>query len=680
VHFSTGTDEHGMKIQRKAEKEGKRPQDYVDEMSAHFRDLCAALGISYDDFIRTTEPRHVRVAQEIFRLIQAKGDIYKGVYEGLYCVDCETFYTRKDLRDGKCPVHGREPECISEESYFFRMGKYRERLIEHIKSNPDFIRPEAKRNEILNRLSEPLKDLSVTRTSFTWGIPVLSDRKHIQYVWMDALINYLSTVGWPGEMSRKYWPADVHLIGKDIVWHHTVIWGSILMAAGIELPRTVFVHGFVNIGGEKMSKSGGAVVDPVGLANEYSPDALRYFLLSEIPFGEDGDFSEESLMGRNNGELADNLGNLVNRVLTFIASRHGGRVPAPKSHDALDDMLIRNMEETCRNAAALMDSLKLQEALNCIMRLSKSGNEYFQAKKPWAGNPENCLYIGASLVRGLAIMISPFIPFGAQRMWAMLGLPGDVHRQSWDSAPALEIKAGHAIGKPEPLFAKYKAGEAPAARKQERDMRVAVDGEVAAIGVKAAAAVILGVKVKRKHAGLEKLKEQAARDFAPDGKIIEGYRRIYGRLGLSGVKNPIENLAGIMSKSGRLPTINTVVDSYNVVAAKRSLSVGAHDLDRLEGNTVRFRLTDGTEEYVPLGADAPAKIGKGEYAATDGKRVICRLDVKQSEHTKITAGTRNILVYVQGNEATPDAYILEALREICSNITDFCGGTAKVLR
>ncbi len=451
VHFSTGTDEHGLKIQRCAEKEKRTPKHYVDEMSAHFRELCSALNISYDDFIRTTEERHVRTAQEIFRRIYAKGEIYKGVYEGLYCVDCETYYTRKDLVGDKCPVHGTEPDVVREESYFFQMGKYRERLIDHIRKNPSFIMPESKRNEIMSRLKEPLKDLSVSRASFDWGVKVPIDAKHVQYVWMDALVNYLSTVGWPGGKSKGFWPAAMHVIGKDIVWHHTVIWGSILMAAGVELPKTVYVHGFVNVKGQKMSKSRGTVVDPMKLVDEYSADALRYFLISEIPFGDDGDFSVESLVARNNGELADNLGNLVNRILTFVA-RKGGKVPMPIGFDDLDRQVEGRIREHVSNAGSLMDSMNLQGALDEVMKLVKFGNEYFQRKEPWKKDYENCLYLGTNMLRSIAISVSPFIPESAEKIWKFLGMKG----QDWESAGKLMVKDGHAIGKPEPLFAKYR--------------------------------------------------------------------------------------------------------------------------------------------------------------------------------------------------------------------------------
>ncbi|MBN1896707.1 MAG: methionine--tRNA ligase [Candidatus Aenigmarchaeota archaeon] len=452
VHFSTGTDEHGMKIQRCAEREKKTPKEYVDGMVEYFKALCDALNISQDDFIRTTDDKHRKTAQGIFKGIFDKGEIYKGSYEGLYCVDCETYYTEKDLRDGKCPVHGTAPDNVSEESYFFQMGKYREKLLEHIRKHPDFIQPDSKRNEIVNRLMNPLKDLSVSRTSFSWGVPVPIDENHVQYVWMDALINYLSTVGWPSPKAKEFWPTAVHIIGKDIVWHHTVIWGSILMAAGIPLPKTVYVHGFVNIKGAKMSKSSGTVVDPVGLAEKYGADPLRYFLVSEIPFGDDGDFSVESLVTRNNDELLNNLGNLVNRVLTFIYNKNGGNVTEHKDFDSADKALIKSMESYPKKVAKYIDDFNLQAALDGIMKLSKEGNEYFQQKEPWKNDYSNCLYIGANLLRSLAIMLSPFIPESAEKIWKYLNLPGSVHKQKWESAAKLDVKGKHKINKPEPLF------------------------------------------------------------------------------------------------------------------------------------------------------------------------------------------------------------------------------------
>ncbi|MFH1210901.1 MAG: class I tRNA ligase family protein, partial [archaeon] len=280
VHFSTGTDEHGLKIQKAAIAAGKTPKQFVDELVKYFKDLCSLYSISYDDFIRTTEERHKKSVYALFKKLKARGDIYKGSYEGLYCVDCETFYTDKDLIDGLCPFHGTIPQLKREEGYFFRMSKYQKDLIDYIRHSETFILPSAKKKEILNRLADPLKDLSITRSSFDWGIPYPDDKKHVFYVWLDALTNYLTTIGYPSEKYKKFWPADMHVIAADIAWHHTVIWGSMLMSAKVKLPKTVFVHGFIKADNNvKMSKSLGNVVDPFELIKHYPADSVRYFLI-----------------------------------------------------------------------------------------------------------------------------------------------------------------------------------------------------------------------------------------------------------------------------------------------------------------------------------------------------------------------------------------------------------------
>lgn len=466
VYFSTGTDEHGLKIQRCAEREGKTPKVFVDEMSQHFKEMCEKLGISYDDFIRTTEKRHEKVAQDVFKKLWEKKEIYKDRYKGLYCVECETFYSKGDLIDGKCPVHKKEPDFVDEENYFFKMSKYRDKLVEHIKKNKNFIIPEPKRIEILNRLKEPLKDLSVSRTSFKWGIPVPIDDKHVQYVWMDALLNYISTIDYPdGEKFKKFWPADVHLIGKDIVWHHTVIWGSILMALGLQLPKTVMVHGFITVEGQKMSKSIGNVVNPMDLIKEYGADVVRYYLLNEIPTFEDGDFSETRLIEKTNNELIGNFGNFVYRVLTFLKANFNSVVPEPDTLKKEDKEIVAKVGRTKEKIRAHMEDFRLREALQAAMELAAEGNRYFQSKKPWETlkkDPEDCantLYVSANCVRSLAVLFWPFVPFACERLWKQLKLEaeavgGELNKQLFEDVDKLTLKPGHIIGDIEPLFKK----------------------------------------------------------------------------------------------------------------------------------------------------------------------------------------------------------------------------------
>jgi len=425
VFFSTGTDEHGQKIQKCALSSGKKPEEFVERMSKRFIDLWAKLNISYDSFIRTTQKRHEEIAQNIFKKIYEKGDIYKGLYEGLYCVDCEAFYTEKDLKEGFCPTHNKKVEKIKEECYFFKMSKYQDKILEHIQSNKDFIQPETRRNEIINRIKEGIRDLSVSRSSFNWGIPLPIDEKHIIFVWFDALINYISVLGYPNKEFRKYWPADIHLIGKDILWFHAVVWLAILLAADIELPRKIFVHGFINIKGEKISKSRGVVVDPLELVRKYGSDAIRYFLLREIRFGEDGDFSEDALIKRINDDLANDLGNLVYRTLTMIEKYFKGYVPRA---EIIDKKWKQNIDNFSCEVDLHMSNLDFNLALDETWELINLANKYIEDTKPWNLVKENkteelkaFIRLLVDVIREVAEQIYPFMPQTAESIIEQLG-------------------------------------------------------------------------------------------------------------------------------------------------------------------------------------------------------------------------------------------------------------------
>jgi len=413
VHFSTGTDEHGLKIQRRAEKAGKNPKEFVDEMSKYFQDAWNSLNISYDDFIRTTEKRHEKVVQEIIKRIYKKGDIYKGKYKGLYCVDCESYYLPKDLVNGKCPVHHKEPELIEEETYFFKMSKYQPALIKHIKENKDFIIPESKRNEILSRLKEPLQDLSISRKTVKWGIPLPVDKKFTLFVWVDALINYLTTIGYPDEKFKKFWPADIHIIGKDIIWHHSVIWGSLLFSAGLELPKTIFVHGFITSGGQKMSKSLGNVIDPFELVKKYGTDPVRYFLLREISPTEDGDFTYEKFEARYNSDLAKGLGNLVARVITMAEKiNFKSQSPDPKFQT-----VIRGARE---NYSKALTEFKFNTALISIWELIGFCDQYIEKERPWEIKDQKVIYNLLFALTNIAKMLEPFLPETSEKIFEQL--------------------------------------------------------------------------------------------------------------------------------------------------------------------------------------------------------------------------------------------------------------------
>ncbi|SEF38553.1 methionyl-tRNA synthetase [Caloramator fervidus] len=428
VFFLTGTDEHGQKIQRIAEKKGVTPKEYVDNIVASIKELWKRMNISYDKFIRTTDEYHIKAVQTIFKKLYEKGDIYKGYYEGWYCTPCESFFTETQLVDGKCPDCGREVEWTKEEAYFFRLSKYQDRLLKYIEEHPDFILPEKRKNEMINNFIKPgLEDLCVSRTSFTWGIPVTFDEKHVVYVWIDALSNYITALGYGSDdtsLYQKYWPADVHLVGKDIVRFHTIIWPIMLMALDLPLPKRVYGHGWLLVDGGKMSKSKGNVVDPVVLTEHFGVDAVRYYLLKEITFENDGNFSSEMFIKRINSDLANDLGNLVSRTLTMIEKYFGGKIEKTSSEDEYDKDLKNVALEVPRNVEKLMDDLKVSEALDEIWRLVRRANKYIDETMPWAlakdeANKERLkavLYNLTEAIRIISVLISSFMPDSSEKI------------------------------------------------------------------------------------------------------------------------------------------------------------------------------------------------------------------------------------------------------------------------
>ncbi|EGS5727211.1 methionine--tRNA ligase [Clostridium perfringens] len=421
VMFLTGTDEHGQKIERIANEKGITPKEHVDEIVAGIKDLWKMMNISYDKFIRTTDDYHVKAVQEIFKKLYDQGDIYKDSYEGLYCTPCESFWTETQLVNGNCPDCGRPVEKAKEEAYFFKMSKYADRLIQYIEEHPDFIQPESRKNEMLNNFLRPgLQDLCVSRTSFTWGIPVSFDEKHVIYVWIDALSNYITALGYGQEnqeLYQKFWPADVHLIGKDILRFHTIYWPIMLMALGLELPKQVFGHGWLLVDGGKMSKSKGNVVDPVVLVNMFGADAVRYYLLREIPFGSDGLFNNEIFIKKVNTDLANDLGNLLSRTIAMVYKYFDGVIQAPTCKEAIDDELINLALSTPGKVEASIDALKIPEALESIWTLISRANKYIDETTPWilAKDEEKKERLGTVLynlletLRFVSVMISPFL-------------------------------------------------------------------------------------------------------------------------------------------------------------------------------------------------------------------------------------------------------------------------------
>ncbi|HHV59386.1 MAG TPA: methionine--tRNA ligase [Clostridiaceae bacterium] len=444
VMFLTGTDEHGLKIQRKAEEKGLTPKQYVDEIVAGIKELWKLMKITNDKFIRTTDKQHEETVQKIFKKLYDQGDIYKSEYEGWYCTPCESFWTKTQLVDGKCPDCGREVELTKEESYFFRLSKYQDRLIKLLEENPDFIQPASRRNEMLNNFLRPgLEDLCVSRTTFNWGIPVTFDPGHVVYVWIDALSNYISALGYMTDNDadfKKFWPADAHLVGKEIVRFHTIIWPAMLMALGEPLPKQVYGHGWLLLEGGKMSKSKGNVVDPVVLVGKYGLDAIRYFLLREVPFGSDGIFNNEALINRINSDLANDLGNLVSRTVAMIDRYFDGTIPSFREPGVFDEDLINVVMKTPVEVERLMDELQFNLALSEIWKAISRTNKYIDETQPWVlskdeskkGRLAQVLYNLAESIRIISVLIQPFMPETPEKIWEQLGI-NDKKLVEWDT-------------------------------------------------------------------------------------------------------------------------------------------------------------------------------------------------------------------------------------------------------
>lgn len=729
VRFLTGTDEHGQKVEQAAKKAGLPTQEFVDRIVVSHKDMCQYLKTSNDDFIRTSEPRHRKAAQALWKKIMDNGYVYLGKYAGWYAVRDEAYYGEDELTEGpggkKIAPSG--AECVwmeNEESYFFKLSAFQDKLLAFYDKNPDFIRPSSSHKEVLSFVKSGLKDLSITRSTLKWGIPFPGDEKHVMYVWVEAVINYISALGYPetsaGSMYAKYWPHSLHLIGKEIARFHAIYWPAFLMAAGLEPPHKIFCTGWWVVDGQKMSKSIGNVVKPKEMVDIYGLDQLRYFLMREVPLGNDGNFSRKALEDRINHELANDYGNLVQRVLSMINKNCAAAIPTHGKFTDADEKLLQMAESLLAETRTEIDRQALSKVLDAIWRVIGEANRYVDEQAPWAlrktdiARMNTVLYVLAEVIRHIAILTQPFMPDSSARILDQLAVPADKRNFAClDKAHALTT--GTALPAPQGVFPRYVGNEQIAEpihelRKSETSrektamvqknnnlqktdeqnhFNFTISPKVSDLGVKAACFAVYGLDNATSNkqcneyisSRIMELKKNLSEKTSLENPILIGFRKLHEKIGKTGkrwIASP-ENLRHLLIENPDFPRVNTVVDLYNIFSLESALAMGAHDIEKISGN-VSLRLTDGSEGFTPIGSQKPDKVSAGEYAyCDDSNEVICRMEVRQVEKTKVTPKTRDVFLIVQGNEATTQQYVEETSKRLAEIITKFLGGTYKSL-
>ena len=671
VFFLTGTDEHGQKIQEIAEKNNLKPKEFVDKISTSFKQLFQAYNISNDFFIRTTDKKHEESVKKILQRLYDSGHIYKGHYEAYYCIGCEQYLNEADLVEGKCILHNRVPELRKEEAYLFKLSQFQDKLLKVIGSGEYCILPERKRKEILTFIQTGLKDISISRQKkqVSWGVELPFDKNHTCFVWVDAFWNYLTGL----EMNhnfKKFWPVDVQLMAGDILRVHATIWPALLLATKNKLPKKLFVHGYFTFDGRKMSKTLGNVVNPMELVKKYSVDAVRYYLFRDIPFGEDGDFSETALKARYNGELANDLGNLVSRVLSLAEKNFNGKI---KKHP-IDKKLSAKLD--LKKISKHMENLELHLALQEIMGFVRNCNKHVNDEKLWEKKGKDLglhLYSLLEAIRISALLLQPFIPESTGKINKQLSIQlGSLKDCKFGLVKSYSVK------KEGILFQKVDDEK----HSHQQIDYFSIEPQLKKQGINVCMALIKNVPIANKNNKIEELKKEVAKKILEgninNDNVLDGYREFYRKVGLDCLP-AADNLVNLVKKNKGFPNINNVVDCYNAVSAETGLSFGAHDADRVDGG-LRFKTANGSERFVPLGERLPVKINEEEYAFMDDKEILCRMDIKQCDKTKITKNTRNIILYAQGNRNVKEGYLKDAVVKVCETLKEIYGCEYSILK